>query len=233
MKKELIKIIPINLITCTRLIGAFSLPFIFMSKGVSFGAIVCIILFATDFIDGLLARCLNASTFFGAGMDALSDKLLNICSFSLLGVAYNPMLLPLLIEIAIMYTNYSTYRYGGNVKASKIGKIKTIILDVFVILSFCLLGLDYFNFNNSIVLYLISKTKEIINLFSCIITISSLVALGDYIKHNKEQRKNPKSIEAKKEIKKLKPMKKLFKDLLSTSYYKKHKEESIISQFYL
>jgi hypothetical protein len=31
----------------------------------------------------------------------------------------------------------------------------------------------------------------------------------------------------------LKPMKKLFKDLLSTSYYKKHKEESIIKQFYL
>lgn len=233
MKKELIKIIPINLITCTRLIGAFSLPFIFMSKGASFGAIITIILFATDFIDGLLARCLNASTFFGAGMDALSDKLLNICSFSLLGATYNTMLLPLLIEIAIMYTNYSTYRYGGNVKASKIGKIKTIILDVFVILSFCLLALGYFNFNNSVFLYLISKTSELISLFSCIVTVAGIVALGDYIRHNKEQRKNPRANEIKVETKKLKPMKKLFKDLLSTSYYKKHREESIIKQFYL
>ena len=233
MKKELIKIIPINLITCTRLIGAFSLPFIFMSKGASFGAIITIILFITDWIDGLLARSLNASTFFGAGMDALSDKLLNICSFSLLGSVYNTMLLPLLIEVAIMYTNYSTYRYGGNVKASKIGKIKTIILDVFVILSFCLLALDFFNFNNSIIIYLISKTNELINLFSCIVTIAGLIALGDYIKHNKEQRKNPRASEIKVETKKLKPMKRLFRDLLSTSYYKKHKEESIIKQFYL
>lgn len=233
MKKELLKIIPINLLTCTRLLGAFLLPFIFMSKGASFGAIITIILFITDWIDGLLARSLNASTFFGAGMDALSDKLLNICSFSLLGATYNTMMLPLLIEIAIMYTNYSTYRYGGNVKSSKIGKIKTIILDVFVILSFCLLALGFFNFNNTFIIFLINKTSELINLFSSIITIAGLIALGDYIKYNKEQRKNPKALEIKVEEKKLKPLKKLFKDLLSTSYYKKHKEESIVKQFYL
>ena len=233
MKKDLLKIIPINLITCTRLIGAFSLPFVFMSKGAPFGAIITIILFSTDCIDGFLARKLNASTFFGAGMDALSDKLLNICSFSLLGITYNKMLLPLLLEIAIMYANYSTYRYGGNVKSSKAGKIKTIILDIFVILSFCLLALQYFKLNNNITTYLINKTECLINIFSCIITISCLFALGDYIKKNKEARKNPKAIEIKIETKKIKPFKKLAKDLLSTKYYQKHKEESIMKQFYL
>lgn len=232
MKKSLIKIILINLITLTRLIGAFTLPFIFVFKGTSIGAIVTIMLFATDWIDGLLARKLNACTLWGAGMDALCDKLLNICSFSLLGSVYNKMLLPLLIEIAIMYTNYSTYRYGGNVKSTKIGKIKTVILDVLVILSFCIIGLQVFNSNSTILLYLINKTPELINLFSCIITVACLVSLIDYVKRNKEVRKNPESEKAKKEIKHLKPFKQLMNDLLDTEYYKKHKEESIIKQFY-
>lgn len=232
MKKELIKIIPINLITLTRLIGAFTLPFIFAFKGAPIGAIVTIILFATDWIDGLLARKLHASTFFGAGMDALCDKLLNICSFSLLGSVYNKMLLPLLIEIAIMYTNYSSYRYGGNVKSTIIGKIKTVILDVLVILSFCLIGLQVFKTNSKVIIYLISKTTEFINFFSCIITIACLIALLDYVKRNKEIRKNPQSEKIKLEKKELKTFKKLIIDLLDTNYYKKHKEESIIKQFY-
>ena len=232
MKKDLVKIILINLITLTRLIGAFTLPFIFVFKGAPIGAIVTIILFTTDWIDGLLARKLNACTLWGAGMDALCDKLLNICSFSLLGSVYNTMILPLLIEIAIMYTNYSSYRYGGNVKSTKIGKIKTVILDVLVILSFCIIGLQVFNSNSKIIIYLINKTTELINLFSCIITIACLVALTDYVKRNKEIRKNPKSEKAKKEVKHLKPFKQLMNDLLDTEYYKKHKEESIIKQFY-
>ena len=48
----------------------------------------------------------------------------------------------------------------------------------------------------------------------------------------KEIRKNPKSEKAKKEVKHLKPFKQLMNDLLDTEYYKKHKEESIIKQFY-
>ena len=232
MKKDLIKIIPINLITLSRLIGAFALPFVFLFKGAPTGAIITIILFATDWIDGLLARKLNASTFWGAGMDALCDKLLNICSFSLLGSVYNKMLLPLLIEIAIMYTNYSSYRYGGNVKSTIIGKVKTVILDVLVILSFCLIGLQVFNSNSKVILYLINKTPELINLFNCIITVACLIALLDYIKRNKETRKNPKANQIKVEIKHVKPFKQLMNDLLDTEYYKKHKEESIIKQFY-
>ena len=54
----------------------------------------------------------------------------------------------------------------------------------------------------------------------------------NYVKRNKEIRKNPKSEKAKKEIKHLKPFKQLMNDLLDTEYYKKHKEESIIKQFY-
>lgn len=231
MKKDLIKIICINFITCLRLIGAFSLPFIFAIKGASFGALVTIILFATDFIDGFLARRLNASTFFGAGMDALCDKLLNICSFSLLGVNYKTMMIPLLLELSIMLVNYSSYRAGANVKSSKLGKIKTFVLDVFVIISFCIISLPVFNIKLFDIV--IKNTDTIIRIFSYIIIIFSLIALVDYIIKFVKHKKSKHSVKNVIKSKELKPFKKLMKDLLSIKYYTIHKEESILDQFYV
>ena len=137
-KKSLktIKLILINSITITRLIGSLILPFVYYKYGASLVSLFIIILFLTDAIDGFLARKLKCSTFFGSILDACSDKLLNAISFIILSLEYTIMLAPLIIEISIMYTIYSTYRYGGNVQASRIGKNKTIILDIFVILSF-------------------------------------------------------------------------------------------------
>ena len=231
MKKDSIKIIGINFITCTRLIGAFSLPFIFAFKGAPIGSIITIILFATDFIDGFLARKLKASTFFGAGMDALCDKLLNICSFSLLSVTYNTMFLPLLLELLIMLANYSSYRCGANVKSSKLGKIKTFVLDVLVILSFCIISTQVFNTNKFDIL--IKNTPKIIEIFSYIIILFSSITLTDYIikfiKYKKSNNNQKNVISAKQ----LKPLNKLMSDLLSINYYNKHKEESILEQFYI
>lgn len=231
MKKDLIKIICINFITCTRLIGAFSLPFIFAIKGAPFGSIITIILFATDFIDGFLARSLKASTFFGAGMDALCDKLLNICSFSLLSVTYNTMFLPLILELFIMLVNYSFYRVGGNVKSSLIGKIKTVVLDVLVILSFCIISTQVFNTNKFDTL--IKNIPVIIQIFSYIIIVFSLIALCDYFIKFIKHKKSKYSVKNNISTRELKPIKLLMKDLLSIDYYNKHKSESILDQFYI
>ena len=54
-------------------------------------------------------------------------------SFIILSLEYTIMLAPLIIEISIMYTIYSTYRYGGNVQSSPAGKYKTAIVDVAVL----------------------------------------------------------------------------------------------------
>ena len=69
MKNSLIKnveIVFVNLITLTRLIGAIALPFIYCFKGAGNCALITLILFATDAIDGFLARTLHCSTFFGS-----------------------------------------------------------------------------------------------------------------------------------------------------------------------
>ena len=136
------------------------------------------------------------------------------------------------IEISILYTAYSTYRYGGNVQSTKLGKVKTIILDAMVILSFVFMGLPSLHINTNFIIDLIAKTEGFIQIFALIITAAELVALNDYMKKNNEARKNPESIDKKLEKKILKTKKELFDCAFDTEYYKEHKNESIISQFY-
>ena len=229
---KITELIFVNLITLTRLLGAFALPFIYTFKGASVCAIVTIILFLTDAIDGFLARTLKISTFLGSSLDALSDKLLNAISFIILGIEYNIMIPPLILEISILLTNYSTYRFGGNVQSSIIGKVKTIVLDVFVIFSFILLSLNVINTNNKIINYFIDNTTTYINIFGCIITIACIVALLDYMKKNKQTRENPKLTHVKFQKRKRKTFKEVMRDAIDTKYYIKHKDEAIMKQLY-
>lgn len=227
------KIILVNTITISRLLGAISLPFIFHFFDEGIFALCTIILFLTDFIDGFLARTLKVSTFFGSAMDALSDKILNFSSFILLSIIHNSLLLPLVLEISILYTNYSTYRYGGNIKSTKIGKIKTAIMDVCIVFCFILLCIPKFNINNSFISYLIEHTDNYINIFSSIITIVCLIALIDYSKLNRKSRNNPESSKIKVTKKTKKTFKQILKDAFDTDYYLEHKDESIMKQLYL
>ena len=218
MNKKIVKwilIVLVNLITSIRLIGAFVLPFIYHHNGASIAAIMIIILFLTDAIDGFLARTFKISTFFGSLMDASSDKILNTISFIILGLEYNIMFAPLIIEIAILYTSYSTYRYGGNVRTLTIGKYKTIILDILVILSFVLISLPVLKINSIVIRFLVNNTYYFIHIFALIITVFCLITLYKYMKENR------------------KPIKLIFEQLFDTEYYKKHRTESIMKQLYL
>ena len=123
-KMQMLKIILVNSITLIRFIGFFTLPFIYFYYDAGICAIVTLCLFLTDFIDGFLARRLHASTLLGAFLDALCDKLLNIMSIILIGITYESMLFPLIIEASILYTSYETFRYGGNIKTYYYRNIK-------------------------------------------------------------------------------------------------------------
>lgn len=229
---KIIELIFVNLITMTRLLGAFVLPFIYIYKGSSISSIVILILFLTDAIDGFLARTFKISTFLGSMLDAISDKLLNTVSFILLGLTYNIMIPPLILEILILLISYSTYRYGGNVQSSKVGKIKTIILDICVIFSFVLISLNAFNTNNHIINYFINNVTIYINIFGSIISISCIIALLDYTKKYKKVRNNPKNKKISFKDRTRKTFKELIMDGIDTNYYTIHKDESILEQFY-
>lgn len=229
---KIFEIVFINTITLCRLFGALLLPIIYHLYGINIVSILTIFLFLSDAIDGFLARKLKISTFFGCSMDALSDKVLNATLFILLGIEYRYMIPPLIVEILILYTSYLTYKHGGNVKSTKIGKIKTIILDVCVIFSLILLSIPKLNIEGKVIKYIISNTDFYIIILSSIITISCIIALLDYIKKYKETRFNPKYIN----IKKRKKLGKSFNEIITRSfdinYYNKHKDESIMDQLY-
>ena len=236
MRKKWIKVLEIvivNIITSIRLIGALMLPFIYHKYSLSFTSLFIIILFSSDAIDGFLARKLHVSTFFGSAMDAFSDKLLNTISFIILGLEYNILIAPLAIEVAILYTIYSTYRYGGNIQSSKAGKIKTVIVDVCILLCFVLLALPTLKSSLRIITFLIGSTDIIIFVLALVILISCLIALIDYMGKNKEARLNPKCMNIKYEEKNRKPVKLMISNLFDTEYYAKHKDESIIKQLYI
>lgn len=232
MKKlRVLKLILVNMFTLIRLIGAVSLPLVYIKYGVNVCAFVTIILFLTDAIDGFLARKLKCSTFFGSSMDAFSDKLLNTISFILLGFTYNVMFLPIIAEVSILIISYATFRNGGNVQSTKIGKIKTIIMDICVIASFLLLSLRVVDID-FVPLFIINKTPYIINILGCICTIAEVIALSDYKKKYLLTRSVPKTIKINyKELKK-KKFKEVIRDAFDTEYYLKHKDESIMKQFY-
>jgi len=227
-----IKIIIVNLFTVTRLIGAFLLPFIYIYKGSGICSIWTICLFLTDAIDGFLARVLKSSTFFGSSMDALSDKLLSAVACVILGLTYTIMIPPIILEIAILLTNYSTYRHGGNIQSSIIGKIKTILLDICIVGSFILLSLPSFNINSGAINYIILNSPYYITLFGCISTIAVIVALLDYKKKNQITRQDPSAININELNKIRKPFKEIMHDAFDTNYYLLHKDEGIMRQFY-
>lgn len=229
---KIIELVLVNAITLCRLFGALFLPIAYHLYGINFIALVTIFLFITDAIDGFLARRLKISTFFGCSMDALSDKVLNATLFILLGIEYRYMIPPLIIEILILYISYLTYKNGGNVKSTKTGKIKTIILDVCVILSLILLSIPKLNIDGKVTKYIISNTDFYIIILSSIITISCLIALLDYIKRYKNARFNPKYIKVKKRKKTGKSFKEIITRSFDIEYYSKHKDESIMNQLY-
>ncbi len=139
-KSYLLKLIIVNLLTSVRLIGSFLLPFIYYYKGPVVVSVWVLVIFSTDAVDGRLARLWKVETFFGSLLDGVCDKLFSIVSLSILSYIRVIMIIPLLLEIAIVIVNTIAYKDNKNVQSSKLGKRKTILLAATIILSFILLA---------------------------------------------------------------------------------------------
>src|SRR5574344_723757 len=157
MNKDYLKrLIIVNMITGLRALGSLIIILIYFNYGLFWTGITAIIFFSTDWIDGLLARKWQCSTLFGALFDGMSDKLFEIISLSLLVIHNSLLIIPIIMEIIILIIGYHSAFKGNNVASSKLGKIKTVILGLTVILAFLLLGNNYVNNANYIVAALVS-----------------------------------------------------------------------------
>lgn len=124
-----------NIITISRIISLV-LGFIFFIKD---NIVVSLILYiygaVSDMIDGYLARKLDAYTKKGQYLDAISDKLyfLSLIIILLLNKNYL-IIIPLIMEIIISVINYLTIRKYKTVFTERVGKHKTTLLMLTLIL---------------------------------------------------------------------------------------------------
>lgn len=171
--KTLYKQIP-NILTTSRIVAPIPINILFFSGNIIGALTVSAIAFFTDALDGPLARKFKVSSQFGADLDAVSDKLL-IGGIAIPIVVQNPiMILNIILEGLISFTNIKARLEGKRPKSSMIGKVKTWILSLTIIAGYftSILGLDI-----SLLTSALAITPAL---------IAQSVALTGYIKTNNQ-----------------------------------------------
>ena len=174
-KKEIKRQIP-NLLTLSRgLAPIVIIPAILFNK--LYFVIILLIIFAlTDFLDGKIARKYNLVSEFGVKLDAVYDKIFAI-SLIIPGISNHVIFIfNFVMEIAISYTNLLSYTKGNNPRSTIIGKIKTALLSLTLILA-----------------YIPNMNNLVIFIFSLITIICQVITLIKYINTDMEMDKKKKS----------------------------------------
>lgn len=100
-------------------------------------AIIELIIFAiTDFFDGKLARKYNCVSQFGIKLDAICDK---VFAFGLIIPAifkYQILFINMMLEICISYIIILSESKNNHPKSNMVGKIKTALLSITIILTY-------------------------------------------------------------------------------------------------
>lgn len=174
-KKEIKRQIP-NLLTLSRgLAPIVIIPAILFNK--LFFVIILLIIFAlTDFLDGKIARKYNLVSEFGVKLDAVCDKIFAISLIIPAIINHGIFIFNFVMEIAISYTNLLSYTKGNNPRSTIIGKIKTALLSLTLILA-----------------YIPNMNNLVIFIFSLITIICQVITLIKYINTDMEMDKKKKS----------------------------------------
>ena len=235
MKKIKAKIV-VNLITFIRVIGTFLIPFVNNYLSPQQFIIYIALIFMTDTLDGMLARLFKVCTLFGAILDSAADKLFGIATLLVLARVYPIMYLLVILEIVILLINTISGSKGANSKSSKIGKCKTWILAIAIVLGYItvysksfitiienqyLIGRRLYN----TLVFILNNQKIFISTIAIVTFIFSLiVAIDYYLRNHKEVIKN--KINTKKI--RVKQGKELLIALFDEEFYEKTKNEPLI-----
>lgn len=184
-----IKLAIVNLITFTRVVGSIIMPISYFNHGVGSLVIFIPLLFFTDLIDGKLSRYWKVETFLGCILDAISDKLFAFVMIAMLSYYYKATLIVLLLEFTIFVLNTLAFKENKNVQSSKIGKAKTMILDVAIIIMYLYIGRPLFEefLSEGFNLWLITYEPHVNYMLIGIMIGLQLLALSDYKKKSLNQ----------------------------------------------
>lgn len=190
------KLLLVNGLTALRIAGTFLLIPIYMTYGGIAAAATAAACYATDFLDGFLARKLKASTFFGSFFDGFSDKAFNLVNFLILCSITPLAWIPILFELGIIGVQFAKYKSNMNVQSSMIGKAKMWVAGITMFVALLLVDqttIDYLSANIISKLGELDKNKVlgatlIPLIISEVATLSGYVK--DFIKQKKVQKEN-------------------------------------------
>ncbi len=157
-----------NILTCMRIICVPFILYLFVNNHVWWTIFLIVLIAATDFLDGFLARKLNAQSELGARLDAVCDKVFSVGLLLTIATKFTFLFINLIIEIIITVINLYFFSILKKSKTLFIGKIKTWFLFATVIIGFIV----YFN----------SDLMILLNSFVIITAILQIICIFAYIK---------------------------------------------------
>ena len=127
------KCIP-NILTVSRLIATPFIVYLGIKNEVVPLIIIAIFISLTDFLDGKLARLWNVSSEIGAKLDTIGDKALAIGLLIILVIDNHMFFYILVLEVIISIFNVYVFMKQHIVESLLVGKIKTWVIFITIIL---------------------------------------------------------------------------------------------------
>lgn len=174
----------VNLLTMVRIIGVFMIVPIFFTYGGVSAAILSVACYLTDCIDGFLARKYHVATFFGSMFDGVADKLFSCSNLIILFKVTSYSIISIIFEIAIVLVQLVKFQKNVNIQSSKLGKIKTIIMSITVILIYLITDIKKLSFlGDKFINYIVSINPDTLYCILFIpLYIFQILTLYSYLK---------------------------------------------------
>ena len=117
-------------------------------------------------------------------MDAISDKLFSFSLLLILTYYYPLMFIVLFLEILILIVNTLSFKDNKNIKSSKMGKFKTMVLDINISIMFVILSKSIYlkYLKNNVIMFLNNNEQAIIYVMIGIIIGMELLTISGYKK---------------------------------------------------
>lgn len=156
-----------NILTIIRIVLTPFIVFFTIKDKIIISTILIAIAAFTDFLDGKIARTFSLTSKIGSLLDTIADKLFGGTIIISLIIINKLFILCLVLELIISIINTVAYFKKINTKSSYIGKVKTTVLFITLILGFIS------KLNNNLVFYT--------NIFIILTTILQLISAITYI----------------------------------------------------
>ena len=215
----------VNGLTLSRILGTLILPLLFRycSPIVTLVIIACLLL--TDFFDGMLARKFKVQSIFGQLADQVADKVFGMVLLLIVASYYKVFYFVFGMEVAIALVNFVAALRGATTLSSFLGKFKTWLTSICILVGLFGYFQDSFNLKFLIKPLNTYIANEETILIVCIsITIGvQITVLIDYVRHIYKEL----SIKKPKITYNFKDKDKLKRVLFDTGYYNRYKGEPL------